>query len=176
MGYKYRINKEKIDYIKYIYKLSNSEKNHLDKTLINIYHYINNGDIQPAFVYSVDPLIVSTYNDEIDNILLLEFPNEFAEKYNLKIGDKLLTSNVYWTKKVTNYNDILPGLSNQMRYVDIFPMVLKFLVDDIDYDINSMYSEFHWEYIKNLTYAYFKFSNGKARNGFFYFFKGDKRG
>jgi len=166
----------KLNYIKDIYKFTSSEEKFYKTKIGMLDTYVRNGDVQPAFVYNINPLIISTYNDEIDNILLLEFPNEFVTKYELKVGDRLLSANVYTIKRKPTYKDILPGVGNKMRYNEIYPLIIKFLIKD-DYNAEKyVFSDFIWEYVENLTHAYFKFSEGKPRDGFFYLFKGDKRG
>ena len=55
------------------------------------------GDTQPAIVVSVNPLLIAAYSDEMDAVVMLRFPMEFVEKYNLSVGSRLTTSNVYFT-------------------------------------------------------------------------------
>ena len=54
------------------------------------------GDTQPAVVVSTNPLLIAAYSDEMDAVVMLRFPNEFAEQYNLSVGTRLTTSNVYF--------------------------------------------------------------------------------
>ena len=181
MSNNFNLDFDKIKYIKNIYKFTKSEEKYLNDNYFTIQKYIRDGEIQPAYVFNIDPLVISAYNDTIDNVILLEFPNDFVDKYNLKLGDRLLTSNVYWPKPKTKYGDILPGVSNNMMFSDVYPFLLKFLVKDDDitgeeFVKENKFSEFIWNYIENLTYAYYKFSKGTHRDGFFYMFKGDKRG
>lgn len=176
MSKNFNIDFDKLKFIKDVYSFTKSEEKFLNDNKFTFQTYMRKGDIQPAYVYSINPLIISCYNDEIDNVNLLQFPDEFVDKYDLKEGDHLITSNVYWTKHKTKYKDILPGISNNMRYFDVYPFILKFLIKDEDLNIDVKFSNFIWEYVENLTYAYFKFTEGTKRDGFFYMFKGDRRG
>ena len=108
---------------------------------------------------------------------MLEFPKEFVEMYDLHEGDKLYTSTVFYKVKMTKYDDIMPGFLASDVFKDATPMVLKFLINDNELNnIETTFSDFIWEYVLNKAHAYTVFSEGKVRDGFFYFFKGGSRG
>jgi len=177
MGRKLTLDKEKIEFFKEVYKLKETEKDYVSNTQIDILKYINMGDIQPAFVYSINPLIIACFTDEFDDVILLSYPQEYIEKYNLKENDKLVTSNVYWAKNKTPYKDIVPGILGSQRYKDIYPMVLNFLVSEEDeiVEYTKLFSNYIWEYFINKTYGRVILLQLPPRDGMFYFFRGDKR-
>ena len=129
---KLTLDKAKIQFFYNTYNITGLEKQYVEEEKRNIEKYINMGDLQPAFVYSLEPLIIACFTDEFDDVILLQYPKEYIEKYNLKENDKLVTSNVYWEKRKTPYNDIVPGVFGSKRFKDIYPMVLKFLVTEED--------------------------------------------
>jgi len=88
------------------------------------------GDSRAAVVLSVDDsLIVGAYTDEIDCVVLLEFPIELAQEYNLNIGNRLLTVNTYFTgtKVVKDLNE---GADSYNQYSNFYPLIAEFLSTD----------------------------------------------
>ena len=77
----------------------------IEKIKAHIYY----GDSQPAVVISLKPLIVAAYSEDLDCILPLKFPNKFVKNYKLKEKSRLLTINIYTTKKITWLRATLPG-------------------------------------------------------------------
>lgn len=174
---KLTLDKAKIQFFYNTYNITGLEKQYVEEEKRNIEKYINMGDLQPAFVYSLEPLIIACFTDEFDDVILLQYPKEYIEKYNLKENDKLVTSNVYWEKRKAPYNDIVPGVFGSKRFKDIYPMVLKFLVteeDKLEEYINE-FSNYIWEFLKNKTYGRVILSQLPPRDGMFYLFQGGKR-
>ncbi|MCM1132777.1 MAG: hypothetical protein NC340_04830 [Ruminococcus flavefaciens] len=130
--------------------------------------YMMNGDTQPAVVYSVKPLIISAYSDEMDGVVFLEFPEQFAEKYNLYEGMRLVTSNVYQYGK-RPVKDINAGAGYLKRYSDFTPIVQLFLTDSENYARRRtmLFGEEVWDRVNLLTEEYAR-SGKKPRRGFYY--------
>ncbi len=152
-----------------ILKLSGLEKSNYNSNFVRINEFMMNGDTQPAVVYSVDPLIISAYSDEMDGVVFLEFPNQLTEMYDLKKGTRLVTSNVY---KYGNkpVNDINAGESYLKRYSDFTPIVQLFLTDNENYAMKrtELFDEEKWERVNRFTEEYSR-SGNEARKGFYYF-------
>src|SRR5579884_1143605 len=53
------------------------------------------GDTRAAVVISTDPLLVAAYSDDLDCVVVLKFPAEFVDEYQLHVGSRLLTVNLY---------------------------------------------------------------------------------
>jgi len=166
------LSKEKFRQIRdEILKLSFMKKWQYNRSFQRIDDYMVNGDTQPAIVHSISPLIISAYSDEMDGVVFLEFPDKLAEIYNLRIGMRLVTSNVYFCGfKIKK--DITAGSGYLKRYTDFTPIVQLFLAEDEDYVMKrtELFDEDIWNRVKYLTEEYS--SNGnKARKGFYYFTK-----
>lgn len=137
-----------------------------------IAEHIKYGDTQPASVVSIDPLIISCYNDEIDCVVMLKFPPELASKYNLKIGDRLITVNQYWPKMMFDYApDLIPGENSSNQFRDVIPVVGLFVAENEGVCIRKVetieISE--WHKLQELTLKYLQEKPDTYRDGFRYF-------
>ena len=112
--------------------------------------HLDSGDSRAAVVIKTEPsLIVSAYTDELDCVVLLKFPNTFVEKYNLKVGMKLLTVNTYFYGSEPE-SDLYFGENNCHRYSNFYPLIADFLSSDlgkVQNRINSI-SDKEWEKAK----------------------------
>lgn len=154
-----------------ILELSVLEKSRYNSNFECINEFMMKGDTQPAIVYSVNPLIISAYSDEMDGVVFLEFPDRLAEIYNLYVGMRLVTSNVY-AYGFSIAKDITVGNGYLKRYTDFTPIVQLFLAKDEDYVMRrtELFNDKIWERVKYLTENYSD-SGHKARKGFYYFTK-----
>lgn len=73
-----------------------SEKFYSDMQVTDVTRALCYGDTQPAVVVSVEPLLIAAYSDEMDAVAMLLFPSDFAERYELRPGSRLTTSNIYF--------------------------------------------------------------------------------
>jgi hypothetical protein len=128
------------------------------------------GDTQPAVVVSTNPLLIAAYSDEMDAVVMLRFPEEFAEQYDLSVGSRLTTSNVYFTgNKVAD--DIHVGANYSRQYVDFVPIVQLFLgkKDEKITEKTKLFKEDIWQAVTEKAQDYLKSSPDCSRDGFFYF-------
>ena len=88
---------------------------------------LRHGDGRAAVVVATEPLAVAAYSDEIDNILVVEFPREVDDAGWMKVGDRLLTVNTYDTYIAT---DCINGPAAYMRYGTFVPYIAEMLSDD----------------------------------------------
>ncbi len=149
-----------------------SEKFHSDMQIDFVTRALFYGDTQPALVVSAAPLLIAAYSDEMDGVIMLDFPAEFVEKYNLSAGMRLTTSNVYFTgDRVAK--DIFPGEHYCNQYVDFVPVVQLFLgkKDDQILAKTALFNEDTWNRVAEKAAEYRSFHPDLVRNGFFYFKK-----
>lgn len=130
------------------------------------------GDTQPALVVSIDPLLVAAYSDEMDAVIILRFPTEFVEKYDLTVGTRLTTSNVYFEGEQIA-SDIFIGAGYLHRWIDFMPIVQIFLGkgDDKIRAKVELFSEDTWNRVAVLAEQYIYEHPMLCRDGFFYFLK-----
>lgn len=113
------------------------------------------GDSQPAIVISRQPLIVAAYSEDIDCVVLLKFPDEYANIYGLEVRSKLITVNTYG-KEEDFQHDILPGDNCDYTWTSFNPFIAEFLTDDLDiltHKKEQISNEF-WDYVYDLAIEY----------------------
>jgi hypothetical protein len=132
---------------------------------------LNDGDIQPAVVVSVRPLLVACYSDEMDAAVLLCFPDGLAGKYGLKEGSRLLTVNGYTA--AFGARDIERGPGYCGRWKAFGPIVADFYTDDtVRLTAQKLQiPEELWAYVEQLGRKYMADRPGMARNGLAYRFR-----
>lgn len=69
-----------------------SERFRSDMRIDSVSRALCFGDTQPAIVVSTAPLLIGAYSDEMDAVVMLRFPDGFAERYKLTAGTRLTTS------------------------------------------------------------------------------------
>ena len=130
-----------------------------------------NSDTQPAVVFSTDPLLVACYSDEMDAVVMLEFPKQLAEKYALVNGSRLVASCVYKSDAFGSHaSDITLGERYLGNYSDFFPIVQLFIAKN-DKKIQKrteLFSEEQWERVQTLAAEYHATHADIKRDGFFY--------
>ncbi|MBR4636110.1 MAG: hypothetical protein IKO51_07085 [Clostridia bacterium] len=168
--------KAKFSYRKYypIRKLIFStfkEKYNSDMSLQPVMAALLAGDTQPAVVFSTDPLLVACYSDEMDAVVMLEFPKQLAEKYALVNGSRLVASCVYKSDAFGSHaSDITLGERYLGNYSDFFPIVQLFIAKN-DKKIQKrteLFSEEQWERVQTLAAEYHATHADIKRDGFFY--------
>lgn len=148
------------------------EKMHADMCIEYVGSVLKQGDLQPALVCSEEPFTVAAYSDEMDAVVMLEFPKELREQYGLHTGDRLVTSVGYLEGlDVSLAPDIFPGEGFTRNYAEFVPIVQLFLAAD-DEKVRARTGEFpeaHWQKVERLASAYAKEHPELMRDGFFYF-------
>lgn len=147
-----------------------SEKFLSDMRISDVARSLLYGDTQPAVVVSTNPLLIGAYSDEMDAVVMLLFPKEFAEQYNLSVGTRLTTSNVYITGD-TVAGDIHVGENFSRQYADFVPIVQLFLgkKDDKIMEKTKLFKEDVWQTVSEKADDYLRFYPDSSRDGFFYF-------
>lgn len=128
------------------------------------------GDSQPAMVMRTDPLLIAAYADEMDAVVILKFPTEYALKYNLKQYDRIIAVNTYAPRTYVIPHDIYVGKHYLHRWSNFESSIAEFLSDDIDI-INrhkATMPESLWLYVKSLGEDYLLKHPNKTRKGFWF--------
>lgn len=175
-----KFSKEKYKEIKELFDFNKSELSFYKKAKGKIKAYLKGGDLQPAIVYSLFPLQIAAYSDEMDAVVLLKFPSSFIHKYKLEEGQRLVTSNVYWPKNILSVaEDIFVGENYSGYYRDVIPIVALFLCDSKSEEevksLVNLFDETLWEKVSNKAREYVKINPNIYRNGFFYFLFNSKK-
>lgn len=127
---------------------------------------LQNGDSRAAVVVSIDPLLVAAYTEDLDCVVMLEFPVHFVDDYGLKIGTKLLTVNTYRHGNEIDA-DLIPGPRARRAWSGLHPIIAEFVSDDED-RINRRKREIsqeEWKRAYQLGKAYLKARPGVVRDG-----------
>ena len=165
------LSEEKCNYIASVLNWNKNDFKNFNKKKKILKSHLRYGDTQPAIVVSVDPLIISSYTDEIDSAVMLKFPKEFATKYNLSIGDRLITINEYYPKLNFNYApDLIPGDKKSDAWRDVIPLVGLFLCENENYckrKIDMIQME-DWTTLQEKTLEYLNKKPNTTRDGFKY--------
>ena len=144
-----------------------------DMQIENIMKVLLYGDTQPALVMSTEPLLVAAYSDEMDAVVMLRFPSEFVEKYQLTAGTRLTTSNWYFGGDQPIASDIFCGEGYLRRWVDFMPVVQLFIgkKDDKIRAKAALFGEDVWTKVTEMAEEYLYEHPDLCRDGFSYFKK-----
>lgn len=145
--------------------IADSMKNGFDKRT-RIKEHMLYGDSQPAVVISRSPLIIAAYSEDIDCVVLLKFPEEYAEICNLEIKSKLISVNTYL--RIEEFQkDITPGPNCHNTWTGYIPIIAEFITDDIG-ALEKKKQEIDnetWEYVYKLGVEYQEKKPGVFRDG-----------
>lgn len=170
-GY-YKISKTKIKQIIGILKLDKDDIKNLKKNLKNTKSTLKSGDMQPARVISLNPLLISCYFDEFDAVLIYEYPQELITLYSLEMNTPLATSNSYWFKECFDVEpDIIPGNNCSPTFRDAITFVPLFLCKENQESNCSaaakyLFAEAAWNHLDQLTKEYLEKKPNQYRKGF----------
>lgn len=145
------------------------EKMRADMRIQYVAEVLKNGDTQPALVASAEPFLISAYSDEMDAVVMLEFPKELMVKYKLSVGSRLVASCVYGEDGPSDtVDDIFPGEGCLGKFRAFFPVVQLFLASNEDEVVarTSLFDEDKWRRVESLTKEYLEKHPGMKRDGF----------
>ncbi len=130
------------------------------------------GDTQPAYVLSTEPLRIAAYSDEFDAVVVLDFPSEFVEKFNVTAGMKLTSSVTYFTDGRIP-DDLFPGEDTTGRYSDFMPIIQLFLGknDAKIMEKTSLFDDGEWKKVIDKSIEYRDSHPGMFRDGLSFFKK-----
>lgn len=147
------------------------DKFNSDMCIQNVSAALMYGDTQPAIVCSVDPLLIAAYSDEMDAVVMLQFPSELVSKHSLTVGTKLVTSNTYKPNHYDSYaKDIFAGKFCSGLYSDFMPIVQLFIAknDEKIMKRTELFDADRWNKVEALAFEYLKEHPDMRRDGFFY--------
>ena len=125
------------------------------------------GATEPARVVSLNPFVVSCYSGDLDCVRLLRFPIKIAEKYNLQVGDKLITVNHYRAGIYDYPEDLIIGENATKNWIDFVPKVALFFAKNENFCKFKvkLISPNKWERLDKLTQEYIEQKPGVVSNG-----------
>lgn len=124
------------------------------------------GDSRAACVVSLKPLLVAAYTDEIDCVVLLNFPDWAAKEQNLKVGDRLLTVNAY-TSGDYFADDLKAGPLQLGQYGNYFPIIAEMVSDDSHRieERKKAIKEEEWSRCRQMGFEALREAPNRWRNG-----------
>lgn len=126
--------------------------------------FMREGDVQPAIVISLDPLLVACYSDELDAVTVQYLPSELIPKLKLQMYSKLLTVNGYGKRPT---KDVTLGPKALGNYASVTSIIADLYTDDT-LRLNTLKNAFEeewWNHTVNLGRKYLEDHPGMARNG-----------
>jgi hypothetical protein len=129
--------------------------------------HLNRGDSRAAIVASVQPLVVAAFSDELDAVILIEFPDALVQKYKLSVGDHLVASWIY-PRLRRPAPDIAIGERQLHGYNDGSPQVADFLSDSIEKlkQRKANITDHEWQRATTLAAAAMQRAQGHYRSCF----------
>lgn len=165
------ISKIKSKYLMSLYK-DICDKKFFKKRLKEANSLLKNGDVQPGVVVSISPLKIFAYSDLFSGGVMLAYPNEFVEIYNLKVNQKVIFVNNYYYKGLFSYRyDLLIGEEPSLEFRDIIPL-LPLVFSDEDDKINNhllKIDEEEWDNVYKKIELYKEKFGEYSREGMEYF-------
>lgn len=96
-------------------------------------HALSGGDVQPAVVVSVEPLIVAAYSDDLDAVVLLEFEGRLVGEFGLARGQRLVSVNTYFPMQYRHLGpDIEMGPDSTNAWGNVTNYIADFLTEDTE--------------------------------------------
>jgi len=100
---------------------------------------IPEGELAPAVVVSLQPLLVASYDESFDAVMLLHFEPWLAREYRLELGSRLASAHHYVAAgEGPPGPDLVRGGNAYTEFVDFQPKLLHFLSDDEHAIANAM--------------------------------------
>ncbi len=162
----FRANKKKIKALKpQLFRIRWSH--HRLDTWQVIHTQLNDGDIQPAVVVSVNPMLVACYTDELDAVAIQCYPQALGEKLGWKVGTRLLATALYNPPLMKAHKDLDRGPGDRGKYKAFGPVLADLFTDDAE-RLARKKGEIPkelWERTMALGHQYLVDHPGMARNG-----------
>lgn len=166
-----RLSGRKLRQVKKLICTSELEKAYFKKRIPVIKEFVKYGDTQPAYVMSASPLVISSYSDEMDAVVMLRFPDVLAKEYALSQGDKLVTVNTYrWLEGHEIAPDIFVGENYLYRYSNCQPIVPLFISGNrklLEQKL-TLFDDETWAMVWQKSLQYVAEHPDLMRDGFYY--------
>ena len=127
--------------------------------------HLEAGDSRAAVVASTRPLLVAAYNDDLDCVAMLGFPEWLVDEYDLQPGSRLLTVNTF--PRSPDAEDLHHGPKKVNPYKNVYPIIADFVTEDKErlHERKSTISEEEWERCTRLAQEYRDLYPKSIRNG-----------
>ena len=135
---------------------------------------MNDGDLQPAVVVSLAPLLVACYTDEFDAVTMYCFPEELAVARGWGLHTRLLAVTGYnGMGTVRRSKDIDPGRGGNSKYRSVGSIVADLYTAKTERLARKKgeIPEAAWQYTIRLAEQYMADHPGMARDGLGWHFK-----
>jgi len=128
---------------------------------------LRQGGCGAAVVVSATPLLIAAYSGEIDCVALLRFSDQFAAKYDLRTGARLLAVNIHLEWNFFLPEDLNPGPRQTGKYRNFAPLIVEFLTDDAEVanQKKAEIAEAEWRRAEAIGKEYLNQNGEKARDG-----------
>lgn len=163
------ISQNKLDIIETEYRLNIFKRLRVKLALRSIEYQLEYGDTQPAVVVSINPFIVAAYSDEMDAVVLLQFPVTLAKRFQIKLHDRLVSINCYMRSGLIS-KDIFAGENYLGNWTNFRPLIGDFLsynVGKIEQHKKNI-PDFLWLYVQTLGEEYLRDHKNLVRKGFWF--------
>ncbi len=124
---------------------------------------MNNGDSNPAVVCNLQPLLVAAYSFDCDCAVLIRYPDDFAQKFKLQKGSRLLSVNTY---SEDSEPDVVQGSRSSRNWGAFQPRIANFLTEDVK-SVQRRMNDFSldiWDYVYQCGVEYAKRFPHQARS------------
>jgi hypothetical protein len=128
---------------------------------------LRRGDPRAAVAVSTSPLLIAAYAGELDCIAMLRFADHFVQRYDLKVGSRLLAVNLHLEWNFFPPEDLNPGPRSTGKYGNFAPLIAEFLTDDLNpvEQIKAEIAQAEWQRAETLGNEYLKQNADRARDG-----------
>jgi hypothetical protein len=82
------------------------------------------GDTQPALVISTTPLVVASYSDELDGVVLLRVPDAARDLFDWSLGARLVSVNSYVERERFVADDVVAGPKARGVFGNVSPLLV----------------------------------------------------
>lgn len=163
------VSQEKLERIQNLYDLNILQKIKIKYLFNAIQSQLSYGDTQPAVVVSIKPFIVAAYSDEMDAVVLLQFPDTVANLNRIKLHDRLVTINCYHrSSKISK--DIFIGENYLGNWTNFRPLIGDLLSSNTTKleQHKQNIPDFLWIYVQTLGEIYLRDHKNLVRKGFWF--------
>lgn len=131
----------------------------------SITEHLKMGDARSAVVVQLNPLLVASYSDDLDAVVILQFPQWLVKTHTLKVGSRLLAINTF--NRVVEGTDIVRGPDALHPYKNVFPIIAEFVCDNPDQvsQAKAAIPETEWQHCLSLGQSYRQQYPTRIRNG-----------
>ena len=156
--------------VKYMQLQTKEQENYFLHNIKKLKMYLYSGDANMAKVVSLNPLVIAAYSYDFESVVMLQFDDFFAKKYNLQVGDRLMASCMYPGREIFDRPlDMVISDDNESAWGDVSPYIALFFAEDEEFckfKTNLMFEEKDWERLDKAIEMHQACLPGVVRKGF----------